>query len=36
MKQANYRLWVEPEAYTARENLPGNIRQWIKRAIEDL
>ena len=35
-RQATYRLWVETEIHTERESLPGNIRQRIKRALDDL
>ncbi len=35
-KQAAYRLWIEPEVHAAREDLPGNIRQRIKKALDDL
>lgn len=35
-KQAAYRLWVEPEVHASREELPGNIRQRIKKALDDL
>ncbi|WKZ52323.1 MAG: hypothetical protein QY329_06215 [Anaerolineales bacterium] len=35
-KQAAYRLWVEPEVHAAREELPGNVRQRIKKALDDL
>jgi mRNA interferase RelE/StbE len=35
-KQAAYRLWVEPEVHAAREELPGNIRQRIKKALDGL
>ena len=31
-----YDLLVEPEVYDARKNLPNNMRQRIKRAIDDL
>lgn len=31
-----YRLWIEPEVHAAREELPGNIRQRIKKALDDL
>jgi len=29
-------LWLEPEVHTVRKHLPGNVRQWLKRAIDDL
>jgi mRNA interferase RelE/StbE len=32
----SYDLWLEPEVHHARKDLPGNIRQQIKRAIEHL
>jgi len=31
-----YRLWIEPEVHSAREELPGNIRQRIKRLLDGL
>jgi mRNA interferase RelE/StbE len=33
---ARFRLWVEPEVHSAREALPGNIRQRMKRLINGL
>jgi len=33
---ARLRLWVEPEVHSAREGLPGNIRQRTKRLINGL
>lgn len=27
-----YELWLEPEVHDARKRLPGNVRQWLKRA----
>jgi mRNA interferase RelE/StbE len=35
-KRAEYRFWVEPEVHAVRDELPGNIRQRIKRAVEGL
>lgn len=35
-KQAAYRVWIEPEVHSAREELPGNIRQRVKRLLDDL
>ena len=35
-KQAPYLLWIEPEAHAAREELPGNVRQRIKRVLDEL
>jgi mRNA interferase RelE/StbE len=29
----SYDLFIEPEAHTARDALPGNIRQQVRRAI---
>ena len=34
--EARFRLWVEPEVHSAREVLPGNIRQRMKRLINGL
>ena len=31
-----YDLWLEPEVHQARKDLPGNVRQQIKRAIDHL
>ena len=31
-----YDLWLEPEVHQARKDLPGNVRQQIKRAIDQL
>jgi mRNA-degrading endonuclease RelE of RelBE toxin-antitoxin system len=31
-----YDLWMEPEVHTARRDLPGNFRQKIKHAIDQL
>lgn len=28
-----FQLWIEPEVHAAREDLPGNIRQRVKRGI---
>lgn len=30
------RLWVAPEVYAAREHLPGNVRQRMKRIFDGL
>ncbi len=35
-KQIAYRLWIEPEVHAARLDLPGNVRQRIKKALDDL
>lgn len=35
-KQAVYHLWVEPEVHATREDLAGNMRQRIKKALDDL
>jgi mRNA interferase RelE/StbE len=35
-KKRSYRLWIEPEVQVAREELPGNIRQRVKRILDDL
>jgi len=32
----SYDLWLEPEVHHARKDLPGNFRQQIKRAVEQL
>jgi len=32
----HFRLWIEPEVHAARESLPGNIRQRVKRVISNL
>ena len=32
----SYDLFLEPEVHEARRNLPGNVRQRLRRAIEDL
>src|SRR5262245_13560430 len=31
-----YDLFLEPEVHTARQELPGNVRQRVRRAIESL
>jgi mRNA interferase RelE/StbE len=31
-----YELFIEPEAHDARKDLPGNVRQRIRRSIADL
>ncbi len=31
-----YDLWLEPEVHAVRKDLPGNFRQQIKRAIDQL
>jgi len=31
-----YTLYIEPEVHTAREKLPGHVRQRLRRAIEAL
>jgi mRNA interferase RelE/StbE len=37
VKSAKYfRLWIEPDVHSAREMLPGNIRQRVKRIIGNL
>jgi mRNA interferase RelE/StbE len=33
---ARYKLFIEPEVYRARKHLPGNVRQQVRRAIDDL
>ncbi len=35
-KKRTYRLWVEPEVHSAREELPGNVRQRVKRILDGL
>ena len=32
----NYELFLEPEVHAARRDLPGNVRQRLRRAIEQL
>ena len=32
----SYDLFLEPEVHDVRRNLPGNVRQRLRRAIEDL
>ena len=32
----SYDLFIEPEVHEVRRNLPGNVRQRLRRAIEDL
>ena len=32
----SYDLWLEPEVHHARKDLPGNVRQHIKHAIDHL
>ncbi len=34
--RATYRLWIEPEVHSAREELPGSIRQRVKRLLDGL
>ncbi len=33
-KQSEYRIWIEPDVNSAREELPGNIRQRVKRVLD--
>jgi len=33
-KRSEYRIWIEPEINSAREELPGNIRQRVKRVLD--
>ncbi len=35
-KQVVYRLWIDPDVHTARKTLPGNVRQRIKEALDEL
>jgi mRNA-degrading endonuclease RelE of RelBE toxin-antitoxin system len=35
-QEARFRLWFEPEVHSAREALPGNIRQRVKRLVDAL
>jgi mRNA interferase RelE/StbE len=35
-KQKVFRLWIEPEVHSARQELPGNIRQRMKRVVDGL
>ncbi len=35
-KQEIFRLWVESEVHSARRDLPGNVRQRVKRVLDDL
>lgn len=35
-KQPAYKLWMHPTAHAERKKLPGNVRQRIKRMIENL
>jgi mRNA-degrading endonuclease RelE of RelBE toxin-antitoxin system len=32
----SYDLWLEPEVHHARQSLPGNFRQQVKRTIDHL
>ena len=32
----SYDLFLEPEVHTARRELPGNLRQRVRRSIDDL
>jgi mRNA interferase RelE/StbE len=32
----HFRLWIEPEVHAAREDLPGNVRQRVRRLITSL
>ena len=33
---SEYKVRIEPEIYAERKNLPGNMRQRVKRAVADL
>ncbi len=35
-KPAKYHVWIEPEVHAAREDLPGNVRQRVKRMLDGL
>ena len=35
-KQKEFHLWIEPEVHSARQDLPGNVRQRIKRVLDEL
>lgn len=35
-REGTYQLWIEPELYALRDRLPGNVRQRVKRALDDL
>ncbi len=35
-KKTTYRLWIEPEVHSVRESLPGNIRQRVRRLLNEL
>jgi hypothetical protein len=35
-KKTTYRLWIEPEVHSAREELTGNVRQRVKRILDGL
>jgi mRNA interferase RelE/StbE len=35
-RKGSYRLWLEPELHALRDRLPGNVRQRVKRALDDL
>ena len=35
-KQSEYQIWIEPDFNSAREELPGNIRQRVKRILNSL
>ena len=35
-EKITYRLWIEPEVHSAREQLPGNVRQRVKQILNGL
>ncbi len=35
-KESAYRLWIKPDVHQAREQLPGSIRQRVKKALDEL
>ena len=35
-EKATYRVWLKPDVHKGREQLPGHIRQRVKRAIHNL
>lgn len=35
-KRIKYLLWIEPQVHSARESLPGNIRQRVRRLLDEL
>lgn len=36
LQPIRYKIWMKPDVYAVRKQLPGHIRQQIKRILDDL